>query len=200
MYIYITVQFIIFTFWKLSLLFLESLLYGNLGVRKPPVCRHSKTSFCWNIVRVTMWLDKPFHLVFKYQLIDFTFYHTNVCYSKLSEASSKTLAVQILSTWSFENLSSFLNIYHHGTCFWSSFKRWAFPESLFVLVFSNWCNSFQTACSFSIVSPSSMKPPCSVSSSFSFPSSTSLVELLSQSERLSPAILASDILALIRSL
>lgn len=119
--IYITVHFIIFTYWKLSLLFSESLLSGNHGL--------------WNLVEMQwcndrLWLHKPFHQIFKYQLTDFVFYHTNIWWATFKEASSRALAVKILIILLLETLSSFLNIYNHFfrrfkfiVCFWFSFKR-----------------------------------------------------------------------------
>ena len=49
-HIYIIVHFIIFIYWKLSLLFSESLLCGNPGLRKPPACCDTNKLFCGSLV------------------------------------------------------------------------------------------------------------------------------------------------------
>ena len=74
-------------------------------------CCDAKTRFCgrhvglkgWAVMSCRLWMYKPFHLVFKYLLIDFVFYQT-VWWAKFTEASSKTLTVQILIIWQFETL------------------------------------------------------------------------------------------------
>ena len=65
------------------------LRYQSIILWKP--CSAKRLRWCND----SLWLYKSFHLVFKYQLINFVFYHTKVWWAKFTEDSSKALTVQI---------------------------------------------------------------------------------------------------------